>query len=74
MDQIPNEIHKNLIPTEISNYRLPYGMNRGVGAGPADPATTGPKFLVHQESPQLILYINCNQATLKLYFTAACLY
>ena len=49
---------------EISDYRLPYGINRGVGAGPADPATIGPKFPAHQESPQLILYINCNQATL----------
>ena len=29
---------------------------------PADPATAGSKFSVHQESPQLILYINCNQA------------
>ena len=35
---------------------------RGVGTGPADPATAGPKFPVHQESPQLIFYINCKQA------------
>ena len=27
---------------------------RGVGTGPADPATAGPKFSVHQERPQLI--------------------
>ena len=26
MDKIPNEIHENLIPTEINNYRLPYGI------------------------------------------------
>ena len=27
MDKILNEIHKNLIPMEINNYRLPYGIN-----------------------------------------------
>ena len=37
---------------------------RDVGTGPADPATAGQQFPVHQESPQLILYINFNQATL----------
>ena len=47
--------------------------HKGAGIGPADPATAGPKSLVHQESPQLI-YINCNQATLKFYFIVACLY
>ena len=31
---------------------------RGVGTCLADPATAGPKFTLHQESPQLILYIN----------------
>ena len=25
---------------------------KGVGTGPADPATAGPKFPVHQASPQ----------------------
>ena len=37
---------------------------RSIGTDPADPATAGPKFPVHQESPQLtILYIaSCNQA------------
>ena len=36
-----------------------------IGTDPADPATAhaGPKFPVHQESPQLtLLYISCNQA------------
>ena len=27
---------------------------RGIGTGPADLATAGPKFPVHQESPQLV--------------------
>ena len=31
---------------------------RGVGTGPADPATAGPKFSVHQERPQLINIIH----------------
>ena len=48
--------------------------SRGVETGPADLATAGPKFSVHQEIPQLILYINnCNQATLKFCFMTACL-
>ena len=47
---------------------------QGVGTGPADPETAGPKFPVHQESPQLILYINCNQATLKFHVITAFLY
>ena len=55
-------------------YQCKMDLNRGVGTGPADPATARPKFPVHQESPQLTLYINCNQATLKFYFAAACLY
>ena len=49
------------------------GNHRGIGTGPAEPSTAGPKFPVHQESKQLI-YIICNQATLKFYFTVACLY
>ena len=32
--------------------------HRGVGTGPADPATAGPKFPVHQESPQQINIIH----------------
>ena len=47
------------------NSRTLFCEYRGVGTGLADLATAGPKFPVHQESPQLILYINCNQATLK---------
>ena len=31
---------------------------KGVGTQSADPAIAGPKFTVHQESPQLILHIN----------------
>ena len=27
--------------------------SRGIGTGMADPTTAGPKFSVHQESPQL---------------------
>ena len=46
----------------------------GIGTGLADPATARPKFPVHQEIPQLTLYINCNQATLKFHFITACLY
>ena len=46
---------------------------RGVGTGPADPATAGPEFPVHQESLQFS-NINCNQATSKFYFAAAYLY
>ena len=48
--------------------------HKGVGTGLADQGTAGPKFPVHQENPQLIIYVNCNQATLKFYFTAAGLY
>ena len=29
---------------------------QGVGTGPADLATAGPKFPANQESPQLVLY------------------
>ena len=47
-------------------YQCKMDLNRGVGTSPADPATVraGPKFPVHQESPQFS-NINCNQATLK---------
>ena len=31
------------------------GHTRGVGTGPADPATAGPKFCAHQDSIQLII-------------------
>ena len=54
-------------------YIYIYIRPRGVGSGPTD-STTGPKFPVHQESPQLIRYVNCDQATKKFCFTAACLY
>ena len=47
-------------------------VQRGVGTGPANPETPGPKFPVHQEFPQL--FNNCNQATLIFLFIASCLY
>ena len=44
--------------------------SRGVGTGPADLATAGPKFPLHQESLQFS-NINYNQATSKFYFNPA---
>ena len=48
--------------------------SRGIGAGPADPATARQKFPVHQESPQLIIYVTRPGKTGLMYTKYTCLY